>query len=226
MNKNLLIIFMKPPVEGSVKTRIGKVIGHEKALNLYKSMVKDLWGNIRSESYDIIISYASDSTSDSDDSTYLITQLIQSQPHFFKQAGETIGDRMRNAFKYGFEKNYDKIALIGSDIVDLTFRDIENALTALEDFDFSIGPALDGGYYLIGFGKESFRDELFSNIHWSTSTVFDETIGVSTKLGLTAYLLDYKSDVDTIADLKRLQDLDTRSSTNPNLYAFIKTNHF
>ena len=146
----------------------------------------------------------------------LFTQRLEKLALFKKyefgqdiQIGKDLGDRMGNAIKIGFEKGYQKIVIIGSDLFDLQTTDLEKAFEALESFDACIGPAEDGGYYLLGL---SFWDEsLFQEKAWGTNQVLAQTLkNVSSK---NVLLLDEKNDIDTVDDLKK----------SPKLVALLNT---
>jgi rSAM/selenodomain-associated transferase 1 len=122
------------------------------------------------------------------------------------QAGEDLGERMKNGFVEALSMNFKRVVLIGSDIPDLPLEFIEEAFTSLQEKDAVIGPALDGGYYLIGFKKETFSPRVFEGIHWSTESVFEKTLKVLQQEGLTVHTLQPLRDIDTVEDL-RIRDL-------------------
>ncbi len=102
--------------------------------------------------------------------------------------------------------NFKRVVLIGSDIPDLSLEFIEEAFTSLQEKDAVIGPSLDGGYYLIGFKKETFSPRVFEGIRWSTESVFEKTLEVLEREGLTVHTLQPLRDIDTVGDL-RIRDL-------------------
>ena len=116
------------------------------------------------------------------------------------QRGEDLGVRMQESFSELFAMGYERIVIIGSDIIDLKQKDIENAFEMLEINSFVIGPAMDGGYYLLGM--KSLKKELFQNKNWSTDSVFQDSI--KDIKDETYYLLPEKNDIDTYEDLKDL----------------------
>jgi hypothetical protein len=105
---------------------------------------------------------------------------------------------MANAFLDGFSNGSDKIIIIGSDMYDLSLADLENAFKSLENHDYVVGPAEDGGYYLLGM--KSFKKELFINKNWGTSSVLQNTLN-DIKKGKTK-LLEPRNDVDYYEDIK------------------------
>ncbi len=199
--KSLLLIFAKNPDLGKVKTRLAESIGEQKALEIYQILLN--------HTFEIASSINADKK-------VLFTQRLEKLALFKKyefgqdiQIGKDLGDRMGNAIKIGFEKGYQKIVIIGSDLFDLQTTDLEKAFEALESFDACIGPAEDGGYYLLGL---SFWDEsLFQEKAWGTNQVLAQTLkNVSSK---NVLLLDEKNDIDTVDDLKK----------SPKLVALLNT---
>ncbi len=124
---------------------------------------------------------------------------------YMRQIGENLGERMKNAFIEAFSMNFRRVVLIGSDIPGLPLEFIEEAFTSLEETDVVIGPSLDGGYYLIGFKDKKFCPAAFKGIPWSTERVFEETMKVLKREGLTVHTLQPQRDIDTIEDLKSLR---------------------
>ena len=114
------------------------------------------------------------------------------------QVGEDLGIRMLHAFKNGFETGYEKVLIIGSDLYDLTAETIENAFIALENNEVVIGPAEDGGYYLLGMN--SLEEKVFKNKDWGTETVRKDTL--EDLKDKKVFLLGELNDVDVFEDIK------------------------
>jgi rSAM/selenodomain-associated transferase 1 len=125
---------------------------------------------------------------------------------YMPQNGKDLGERMKNGFIDGFALGYKRIVLIGSDIPDLPMRHIEEAFESLKKMDAAIGPAYDGGYYLIGFKDMAFFPQVFEGIAWGTKNVFGETMKKFKRSRRVVYTLPYQRDIDTAEDLKRLKD--------------------
>ena len=195
MTKNLIIIFTRNPELGKVKTRLAKTVGDESALNIYKFLLEHTEKIIRSINADKAV-YYSVKVRDHDIWSGNIYQK-------FKQNGEGLGARMLNAFKNAFEAAYDKVVIVGSDLFDLHEKHIKNAFDALDTHDTVIGPAKDGGYYLLGM--KTLHDKVFKNKTWGTETVFDDTI--QDLKNESVFLLDILNDVDTYDDIKSNQTL-------------------
>jgi rSAM/selenodomain-associated transferase 1 len=119
----------------------------------------------------------------------------------FVQDGQDLGERMAHAFARSFESGMDKVVLIGTDCPTLQSHHLHEAFEALTHSDLVLGPATDGGYYLIGMKCRS--DYLFEGITWSTSQVLSETLNVASQNGLTNTLLQELNDIDTQEDWER-----------------------
>lgn len=118
------------------------------------------------------------------------------------QFGSDLGERMKNAFATVFNEGYDQAAIIGTDCAEVTADHLRQAFSRLKQFDTVIGPALDGGYYLLGMN--SLIPELFSDISWSSDQVLQETILKLKLLNRSVTLLESLSDVDQIEDWEKL----------------------
>ena len=191
----LLIVFCKNLVEGQVKTRIENSIGRKKALLVYKRLVERTKKAVLKVNSKKIIYYSN---------------YIEKKDNWFKyvnqkkiQKGENLGERITDAFKNGFISGFFPIILIGSDLWNINSKEINFAFKALEENDYVIGPACDGGYYLIGMRKRNFK--LFENKSWSTDKLLSETLKDLTNEKI--FFLDKKTDIDTIEDLKKFKSL-------------------
>lgn len=193
MTKNLLIIFTKNPELGKAKTRLAKTIGDEKALIVYKALLHHTANFCKEVNADKHVFYSNKIGSNEYFHANEFEKMIQS--------GDNLGDKMKNAFKAGFDINYEHIIIIGSDCYDLTSQHINTAFNKLKKHDFVLGPALDGGYYLLGM-KNPFYD-VFENKTWSTETVLNDTIKDIENASLSYFLLEKLSDIDTESDLNK-----------------------
>lgn len=194
-NKCLLIIFVKNLVLGKVKTRLAKDIGAENALIIYQYLLgytRDITRNLSCAKH----LYYSNFIPEADDWSDIVYQKKL-------QSGTDLGQRMMTAFQQGFEADYDSILIIGSDNYELTQPIIEQGFRELERYDFVIGPAKDGGYYLLGM--KVLHPSIFENKSWSTDSVLKDTLQSIQKLKSSVYLLPVLNDVDTIADLDTLK---------------------
>ncbi|MCB9279833.1 MAG: TIGR04282 family arsenosugar biosynthesis glycosyltransferase [Lewinellaceae bacterium] len=191
---NALIIFIRNPEPGKVKTRLAAAVGDERALAIYRELLdltrraalgseaeKYLW-------YSHFVDKA-DGWPESDFRKML-------------QQGEDLGDRMAYAFETALA-DHDKAVIIGSDCPYLSPVLLDEAFELLDDSDFVIGPATDGGYYLLGMNR--FAPEVFQGIEWSTDTVFRETVARIRQSGADYEVLPLLSDVDEIGDWERFK---------------------
>jgi len=121
---------------------------------------------------------------------------------YMPQQGEDLGERMKNGFMEALAMKFKRVVLIGSDIPDLPLEFIEEAFTSLQEKDVVIGPSLDGGYYLIGFTDKKFSPQAFKGIPWGTERVFEETMKILEREGLTVHTLQPQRDIDTVEDLR------------------------
>ena len=189
-----VIIFVKNPELGKVKTRLSATIGNEKALEIYKELLAHTLMSVKEIMADVFI-YFSDSIDEN---------IFEFENIFLKkvQKGDNLGERMSNAFKEVFDLWYDDVIIIGTDCPGLDLNLLENAFLQLDNVDVVIGPAEDGGYYLLGMKKHYAK--LFENINWSSSSVLQTTLDNCNKNKLTHTLLSILSDVDEEKDLVHL----------------------
>jgi len=197
MTKHALIIFTRNPELGKVKTRIAKSVGDESALNIYKHLLKHTANVSKNVKADRFIFY----------SEVICEQDIWNTDSFIKklQKGKDLGERMSNAFKELFILGYSKVIIIGSDLLDLSTEIIEEAFNKLNSNDLTIGPALDGGYYLLGM--KSMNESVFDIENWGTNTVYKQTISKLNENNV--YVLEVLNDIDYIEDLKPYKDFES-----------------
>jgi rSAM/selenodomain-associated transferase 1 len=190
MNKNCLLIFTRNPELGKVKTRLAKTIGDEKALKIYHFLLdktKQVTQQIQAEKrvyYDCFI---------------VENDLWNSQTfQKFIQKGTDLGSRMQHAFSEAFQSGFEKVIIIGSDLYDLTPEIISTAFQQLDKNDVVIGPAIDGGYYLLGM--RVLQEHIFENKDWGTSSVRNKTI--EDLKDKKVFLLEELNDVDVFEDIE------------------------
>ncbi len=194
-SKNLIITFTRNPELGKVKTRLAKTIGDASALAIYKKLLEHTQSVLHDLNCDKAV-YYSVKIRDNDIWDNAIYQKHQ-------QFGGDLGIRMQNAFKAGFEAGYNKIIIVGSDLYDLQPKHINQAFKALDSNSITIGPAEDGGYYLLGM--KTLHKAVFENKNWGTETVFEDTI--KNLKNESVFLLEQLNDVDTYDDIKNNQTL-------------------
>ena len=190
-SKNLIIIFYRNPVKGAVKTRLAAGIGDEAALAVYKRLSEMTMKAVHPVASKKIVFY----------DQHILHDDIWSEDDFEKniQAGSDLGERMAAAFRHGFEEGYERILIIGTDCPDLKTAMLEDAFKLLDTHDAVIGPAVDGGYYLLGLKR--FIPEVFQDILWGSDQVFQQTIIRLKHLGQSVCLLEPLRDIDRPEDL-------------------------
>jgi uncharacterized protein len=184
-----LIIFVRKPVLGRVKTRLAAAIGNEKALAVYTFLLRHTRRISERLPIAKFVFYADE----------IDTADLWDGFEKRLQNGNDLGERMENAFKYLFKNGYTKVCIIGSDCYTLSETVLKNAFTELEINDVVIGPATDGGYYLLGM--QSPCKHLFQGIRWSSNSVCTATIKKTEELALSIHLLPVLSDVDEEKDI-------------------------
>lgn len=179
---------MRNLIRGSVKTRLAAHIGPDAALEVYQQLLQHISR----------VTAGIDAVRELHYSEEIPDQDLWEAVSRKLQKGNDLGERMEEAFRLGFARGYRKIVLIGSDIPDLRQRDIEAAFLALNKNNVVIGPAADGGYYLIGMN--SLNSRIFKNKPWGSNLVLQETL--KDLEPEETCLLEVRRDLDTYADLK------------------------
>jgi rSAM/selenodomain-associated transferase 1 len=195
MNKTALIVFQKNEILGKVKTRLASTLGHEEALKIYQILIAHTHQVIQSIVADRYIFF----------SEYVPeTYEIQDSSFYFQvQNGKDLGDRMKNAFEFLFCIGYERVLIIGTDCATLEPIHIKTAIQKLDLVDVVIGPAEDGGYYLLGM--KNLVSSLFEDMKWSTEDVLKETINRLTQEGLSYDRIETLSDVDREEDWDKVK---------------------
>ncbi len=192
-SKNLLLIFTRNPELGKVKSRLATDVGNETALDIYKFLLNHTKKVTQSLNVDKQVWYSENVTAHDiwDNSIYTKYEQVQS---------DDLGTRMLHAFEQGFKDGYSNIIVIGSDLHDLSTKDLDNAFKLLQNNQAVIGPATDGGFYLLGL---SFLiPELFIHKDWGTNTVLNDSL-----INLRNYTfetLEARNDVDYLSDIKSI----------------------
>ncbi len=191
------MIFVRNPVLGEVKTRLASEIGKVETLKVYKMMLDYTRQITISLPMDKGIFYSDHIENDNwPDSSY----------QKYLQVGEGLGERMSNAFRLAFDNGYKSVSIIGSNCFELTPEIIDRSFEKLSNHDVAIGPAADGGYYLLGMNE--LQPGIFNGKEWSTSTVLEVTLSDLKKLGRSYFTLPTLADIDTVKDLSRLGKLE------------------
>ena len=190
-----VLLFIRAPELGRVKTRLGKMMDAATVLGLYRCFVQDTFETLTTGGYDIIVFFTPPHKGLAVQAWLGDTVLVQAQ------TGKTLGDKMRNAFSDVFAGAVDQAVLMGSDLPDFDNRIIDESFELLKKKEVVIGPAEDGGYYLIGFRKNAFNSDIFSGIDWGTASVFRQTMKKIHAAGLNCHILPSRKDIDTHDDL-------------------------
>jgi len=193
--KNLILIFTRNPELGKCKTRLAKTIGDENALTIYKILLQHTADVIEQIDCDKAV-YYSVKVRDNDIWDNTIYQKHQ-------QHGNNLGLRMQNAFNNSFKVGYEKVLIVGSDLYDLKPKYIQEAFDNLDNHDVTIGPAEDGGYYLLGM--KILHPNIFENKDWGTETVRKDTL--NDLKNKSVFLLEELNDIDLYEDLKKYDQL-------------------
>lgn len=188
MTKELIIVFVKNIKLGKVKTRLAKTIGNQAAFEVYSELVKVTEQATNNMNLDIRV-YFSD---------VVINDKWEAHDKRVQQ-GEDLGERMKNAFAEGFNDGYENIVLIGSDLPDISSKHIQNGLNALQNKEVVFGPAIDGGYYLIGLSN--LKTYIFEAKPWSQSHLLEITLKELEYKNTSYALLEPLNDIDTFEDL-------------------------
>jgi rSAM/selenodomain-associated transferase 1 len=220
-SNNCVLLFVKSPVRGRVKTRLAAETGEDFAVGLYKCFVEDLISLVENLDVQLRLCFHPPGTK------LNFSEWLGEQHRYRSQTGNDLGERLRNAFESAFsafEEGFSKVVAIGSDSPDLPVDFLRRAFEELESHDAVIGPSSDGGYYLIGFSRSSFLPDAFDNIAWSSDGVFEQTVCTLKQHGRDVCFLPLWHDVDTAANLKSLL---LRTKNTPfeksRTYRYLKT---
>ena len=203
-----LLVFLKAPRAGAVKTRLAQVIGAADASTAYRELAETLLDTLSPLPF-VELCFTPDNA------------LVEIKPWLRRdwlarpQGEGDLGSRLTKAFEDVFAEGADRVVIIGSDCPTVTVDDIERAWSALRTHDLALGPATDGGYWLIGLRAP--QPLLFAGITWSSEKVFSETMERAKRGGLRVHLLREQADVDTAADWewwKRRPSLTSRCRTS------------
>lgn len=196
MPKQKLIIFSKNPVSGKVKTRLAATVGNANALKVYHKLLEHTARITGALNIPKVVYYSHE-----------VEQRDAFAPVDFEkkvQQGNDLGERMRKAFSAELSAA-DEILIIGSDCYELQTHHLKHAFSLLRENDAVIGPAKDGGYYLLGMKKV--LSEIFQNKDWGKSEVFEDTMQDFKELQLNIAVLPELNDVDREEDLGSLREV-------------------
>jgi uncharacterized protein len=187
-------VFVRAPVRGEVKTRLAAGIGADAALRVYRHLGSHaVLTAARVQGAAVRVHYTPPSSGEA------VARWLGGGPTYHPQAGGELGERMRTAFDEAFAAGYDRAIIVGSDLPGLTTELLEEAFRRLDQAPAVMGPAADGGYWLLGLREPA--EQLFSDIEWSRSNVLSATIARLQSSNLAFELLPVLRDVDEAADL-------------------------
>ena len=207
-NENCLMLFVKYPLPGHVKTRLGKEIGHTLAAAVYKNFVRDIMDTLTDFNAALRIFFYPARAKQR------FKEWLGGRYCYIAQAPGSLGQKMRSAFKYTFNEHFNNVVIIGSDSPDLPGEYLKLSFDALTSNEAVIGPSSDGGFYLLGFSKESFQPQIFENVSWGTAEVFEQVVKILRRNGKKIYQLPQWHDVDNFSDLKSLIQRNTDTNFN------------
>lgn len=191
MKTDLLIIFYRNPEFGKVKSRLAATVGEERALAIYLKLASFTCAVTSVINCDRVVYY----------SEFIDREDNWPNDDYFKhlQNGDDLGSKMMHAFETAFSQGYKHVCIIGTDCLELTSDILKEAFEVLKSKDVVIGPAYDGGYYLLGMNR--LITTVFTNKNWSTNTVYSDTIDDLKHYRFSYGILPTLSDVDNESDL-------------------------
>lgn len=196
-SRPLLAVFARYPVPGRVKTRLARDVGDAPACTIYRACTDRTlraarrWAGAMGGVARI---YSAGRPGPR------WSEWLGPEWRVLPQKGDDLGDRMSGALHGALEEGFRPVLCVGTDLPGLTARHLKSALKALRDADVVLGPAADGGYYLIGLDGPA--PGLFRDIPWSTSSVLDRTLDAARRAGLRAEQIETLNDLDTVEDLR------------------------
>ncbi len=195
-----VIVMLKAPRAGTVKTRLTTILPEESAAALARCFAQDTIAKAKSVAARVIVAYAPA------DGRHELEILLPDNLHWIEQHGQDLGARLDAVTAKAAAANFAPLVVIGTDSPTMPVAFISEALRALaaNECDVALGPADDGGYYLIGLRQ--FVPDLFQNIEWSTSLAYEQTARNAALLNQRILRLPVWYDVDTPRDLLRLRD--------------------
>lgn len=219
MSDTCVLFFVKYPEPGAVKTRLASVMGAEAAAAMYRHFVQDMLAELVQVKADLRICCdtgtlpcGGDDTPGAQDALAAYKVWLGPQHAYQPQQGDDLGARMRTALADAYADGYERVVVLGSDIPDFPHELAQKALDDLDLHDAVIGPAFDGGYYLIGFRRDRFLPGVFDGMEWSAASVYAATMERLEVARLDVVRLPEWNDVDTMWDLNVLYRTNRNSS--------------
>lgn len=193
-SSDCILVFVKVPGTGPVKSRLARTVGETHATALYCCFVADWLDRLSHLPADRLVFYTPASAD--------VVAWLGSQGQYYPQAEGDLGQRMAAAFQTAFQQGYQRSLVVGSDSPDLPLETLQEGFAALEWCDGVLGPTQDGGYYTLGFSVQHFTTAVFEQIAWSTNTVLETTLARFAGCDRTVHQLPTWFDIDTLEDLQ------------------------
>ena len=201
MSRPVVIVMVKAPRPGFVKTRLVPPLAAEDAASLAASFAQDAAANALCAAKDVVVAYTPSA------GRAILEPLLPPGLLWVEQQGADLGERLRAVVRHALKIGFGPVIIIGTDSPTMPASFIETAREALTngEADVTLGPTADGGYYLVGVAAVDCRD-LFRDVAWSTPHVYQQTARNASRLGLRLLSLPRWYDVDTPRDLLRLRE--------------------
>lgn len=197
--RDCLLYFVRYPEPGRVKTRLARASSPERAAAFYAAMAEDLLARLAGGiGADVAVCFTPSSRGPE------VRAWLGPERTFLAQRGKGLGERMANAFADAFSRGYDRVVLTGSDIPGLTPCIVSEAFGSLTPGRAVLGPARDGGYYLVGFHRDGFAPEVFEESAWGGAGVYARAVERLASAGKAVAALEPLADVDTVDDLRAM----------------------
>ena len=195
MASHAVLIFVRAPVAGRVKTRLAAEIGAEAALRVYRRLAEHAVAEARALGDDAAVRIHFTPADEGD----AVRAWLGGGAEYLPQAEGDLGERMRAAFQAAFDAGFRRVVIIGSDLPGLSRSMLRDAFARLDASGAVLGPARDGGYYLLGMRE--MIGGIFEGVPWSTPGVLDATLARLRAAGASVAMLETLADVDVAADL-------------------------
>jgi uncharacterized protein len=206
-NQDCIIMFMRAPKLGQVKTRLSLHLEQNLVLDLYRMFVLDTLDMVTPwASKTLIFVEPAAATAD-------VAKWLGGDRNYIGQEGKDLGERMENAFSLVFSRGYHRAVLIGTDTPDLPGTVLAISLDRLQASDAVIGPSTDGGYYLIGLSGGRIPSGIFASKAWGSDTVYSDTVATLSESNCDFHVLPEWADIDQLQDLGRFLTPDAGTNT-------------
>lgn len=214
-----ILFFLRYPREGKVKTRLAKRVGNTLALQLYECFILDMLDKLDSLPGDLHLFV----TPGDSDSVAAMSRWLGRDLPVHGQEGGDLGERMKQAFEKMFRLGYKSCVLLGSDIPDLPVSILTGAFKGLRARGAVVGPAGDGGYYLIGFNNRHFCEAVFRGVDWGTDRVFRQTMAIFKQEKVRVRTLRKWWDIDDFSELENFMNRNIKGeSGNSRTMQFLR----